>query len=74
MFSFKIFLLFRVTVVGGKSDRKGRSFSKREVVLIVGFGFSEMWKNQQYSGGYVNCHNCSEKGYPSCQEKLRQLS
>ena len=30
----------------GKSSGKGKYFSKRKVVSIVGFGFSQMWKNQ----------------------------
>lgn len=41
MFNFKVFLLFRVRVAGEKGSRKGKYFSKRKVVPIVGFGFNQ---------------------------------
>ena len=46
MFSFNVSLLFQVRVAREKNSRNGRYFSKRKVVSIVGFGFSQMWKNQ----------------------------
>ena len=46
MFSFKVLFLFWVRVAGEKSSRKGRYFSKRKVISIIGFGFSQMRKNQ----------------------------
>ena len=39
MFSFKMFLLFWIIAIGGKSSRKGKYFSKKKIVSLVGFGF-----------------------------------
>ena len=44
MFGFKVFLLFWVIAVGGKTSKKGKDFSqkkkkKKKVVSLVGFGF-----------------------------------
>ena len=43
-------------------------FSKKNVVPIVGFGFSQMWKNQYCSGGYVSYHSYSEKAVPAVRK------
>ena len=37
----------------GKRNIKGRYFSNRNVVLIVGFGFSQMWKKSVMAAGLV---------------------
>ena len=40
MFNFKVFLLFWViTAAEGKTSRKGKDFSKKKIVSLVGFGF-----------------------------------
>ena len=39
MFSFKMFLLFWVIVAGGKSSKKGKYFSKKMIISLVGFDF-----------------------------------
>ena len=44
MFSFKVFLLFRVRVVGGRIAEKESILARKKVVTIVSFGFSQMWK------------------------------
>ena len=44
MFSFNVSLLFQVRVAREKNSINGRYFSKRKVVSIVGFGFSQLWK------------------------------
>ena len=44
MFNFKGFLLFWVILAGGKTNRKGKDFSKKKIVSLVGFGFSQIRK------------------------------
>ena len=44
MFSFKVFLLFRVRVVGGRIAEKESILARKKVVTIVSFGFSQLWK------------------------------
>ena len=44
--ALKYFFAFSSKSCWGKSNIKGRYFSKRNVVPIVGYGFSQMWKNQ----------------------------
>jgi len=39
MFNFKGFLLFWVILAGGKTNRKGKDFSKKKIVSLVAFGF-----------------------------------
>ena len=41
----------------GKNSRKGRYFNKKEIVTLVGFGFSQMWKisNAKAAGSTVTC-------------------
>ena len=46
MFSFKVFLLFQVRVAGEKVAEKKSILARKKVVTIVGFDFSQMWKNQ----------------------------
>ena len=46
MFSFKIFWLFWVRVAGERVAEKESILVRKKVVTIVGFGFSQMWKNQ----------------------------
>ena len=42
MFSFKVFLQFWpfwVIAAEGKTSKKGKDFSKKKIVSLVGFGF-----------------------------------
>jgi len=39
MFSFKELLLFWVILARGKISKKGKDFSKKKIVSLVGFGF-----------------------------------
>ena len=66
MFSFKMVLLFYVVAVGKRKAKKGKYFSKKEIVTLVGFGFSQMWKisNAKVAGSAVT----------SVLKKLSQLS
>ena len=55
MFSFKVFLLFRVRVAGDRVEKKGKHFGKKKIVTLVGFGFSQMGKisNAKAAGSAV---------------------
>ena len=44
MFRFKVFLLFWVRVARERVAEKKKYFRKRNVVSLVGFDFSQMWK------------------------------
>ena len=46
MFSFKIFWLFQVRAAGERVAEKESILARKKVVTIVGFSFSQMWKNQ----------------------------
>ena len=66
MFSFKVFLLFRVRVVGGRIAEKESILARKKVVTIVSFGFSQMWK--------ISNVKAAESAVTSVLKKLSQLS
>ena len=53
----------------GKNSRKGKYFSKRKVVLIVGFGFSQMWKKSIMAARLVVIV-VLKKAVPAVKKKL----
>ena len=50
----------------GKNSKKGRYFNKKEIVTLVGFGFSQMWK--------INNAKVAGSAVTSVLKKLSQLS
>ena len=46
MFRFKVFLLFWVRATRERAAENEYILARKKVVTIVGFGFSQMWKNQ----------------------------
>ena len=58
----------------GKRSRKWKYFSKKEMVTLVGFGFSQIWKKSVMLRLLGKLLHLFWKNCSNCQEKLWQLS